>query len=411
MSLATAMFAIWLAAAGQPSSGDDSPLRVSVRSLSSDVIVATLIAVTPDSVKIEQDGEARTIPLNELLQVTPLVFESSGFDASGDNFVTCFPIEGGELRGRIVDSDGTGMLRMRIAEGRTVDIPFSAIAAVRFGSSNNTEMMGDFDARRSERKPGRDVLLVARDGRATAVPGALERLSTDGWVFRYGSRIRNGPLGSAYGVVLGSAAPRGARGPVAVSFGEANVLYGHLVSGDGHSIALDVASIGRVEIDWKSIRDLNFDSGRVVRLSEVAPTSATCESIIGGDWPAQRNRNVTGGPLRIAGRSYEDGWGVHARSRIEFALDGQYEQFAADVGVDSSVGMHGSVVFRVIADGEVVFESDVMRGGQAARRIKVPLGSAKQLVLECDRADGLDLADHANWANAYLVRRKESSPS
>lgn len=407
----TFLVAIWAAVAVQPSSGAEGALRVAVRTLDADAISATFIAMTPEAIRLDVDGEIRTVPLNELLQLTPLVFKSAADGTVGNNPITCFPIEGGVLRGDIVESDGAGLLRMQVAGGGVIDLPFASIAAVRFGPSSDAAMLDDFETRRAERKAGRDVLLVARDGRATAVPGALERLSTDGWVFRYGAKMRNGPLGSAYGVIMGSAAQRGARSPVAVNFGQANELYGHVVRGDVRSIVLDAAAIGRVEIPWAAIRGLRFDSGRVVRLSDLTPVTTMCESIIGGDWPAQRNRNVTGGRMRIGSRSYEDGWGVHAKSRIEFALDGQYEQFSADVGVDSSVGMHGSVVFRVIADGKVLTETDVMRGSQAAASIKVPLGAAKRLVLECDRAEGLDLADHANWANAFLVRRKEQISS
>ncbi|MCA9255681.1 MAG: NPCBM/NEW2 domain-containing protein [Phycisphaerales bacterium] len=374
-------------------------------------MTATFVSMSRDVLTIRVGAETRSIPTDALLRLTPILKEATKPAPLVGHVVTCFATDESVLRGVVAEGDATGSLRLRIAADRIVEIPLASIAAVRFGETAEAAMMEEFEKRRSERKPGRDLLLLARGGRATVVPGALEKIAADGWAFRYGGKARNGKLDGAFGVILGSAIPRVPDTPMSLVFGESNELLGHVVRGDAETIEFESASVGRVEIPWSSIRSLSFNSGRVVRLSSLSPQSSTCDTIIGGAWPAQKDLNVTGGPLRIGGRFYEDGWGVHATSRLAFALDGRFDRFSAEVGVDASVGDRGSVVFRVIADGAVVFESDVMHGGQAAAAIKVDLSGAKTLILECDRADGLDLSDHADWANAYLVRRKDGEPS
>lgn len=411
MMLTYLLMSIAVLSLGVPGSPNASGLRVSVQSLDSDAFQATLIGLTPDAVKLRRNGEPHIVPMDDVLRIRPVIRDVPPAYKGDAERVTCHLIDGGLLVGSVAESDAAGVLRLNTGAGHAIDLPFTAIAAVRFGSESNSVMLADFDARREERKPGRDVLLLSHSGRATAVPGALERLSPAGWSFRFGRKTREGRYSHAYGVILGSAGPRGDKGPVAVSFGGGNQLFGRIVEGDDRAIMLNAGPLGRVPIPWATVRSVDLDSGRVVRLNEQDPVSATCDSLIGGDWPAQRNANVTGGPLRIGGRSYENGWGVHATSRLVFDLKGDYERFVCDAGVDASVGMRGSVVFRVIADDDVLFESDVMQGGQAAQKIKVDLGSAKQLILECDRADGLDISDHADWANAYLVRRKDASAS
>jgi len=230
-------------------------------------------------------------------------------------------------------------------------------------------------------------------------------------VFAFGGKARTGRLGQAVGIILGSASLRGRRPPVAVSIVGESRFFASVVGADSAALTVDAGPLGRITLPWSIVRSLDLESGRITKMSDIEPAAMTCVTVLGGDWPARRNRNVAGGPIRIGSKDYGDGWGVHARSRLEFDLGGEYERFVADVGVDASVAPRGSVVFRVIVDGNVMFESKTVHGGEAAARVGVDVAGAQRLVLECDRADGLDLSDHGNWAHAYLVRRKKGGSS
>ncbi len=60
-------------------------------------------------------------------------------------------------------------------------------------------------------------------------------------------------------------------------------------------------------------------------------------------------------------------------------LDGEYEAFAAEVGVQT--GDEGTAVFVVTVDGERRFESGEMKGGDAAKKMHVSLVGARQMTL------------------------------
>ncbi|MCH8146858.1 MAG: NPCBM/NEW2 domain-containing protein, partial [Planctomycetes bacterium] len=81
-----------------------------------------------------------------------------------------------------------------------------------------------------------------------------------------------------------------------------------------------------------------------------------------------------------------------------------YERFAATIGIDDFVRPGGSVVFRVIGDGRVLFESGEITGRDAPRAIRVDMVGVKLLTLLVDLGEGLDLSDHADWAGARLIR-------
>lgn len=118
----------------------------------------------------------------------------------------------------------------------------------------------------------------------------------------------------------------------------------------------------------------------------------------------RRDRAQGGGPISIDGKVYAKGLGVHAISRLTFNLNRGYSRFVSDIGVDDSAGDKGSVVFKVYADGELIYESEVLRGTAPARSIDLDVLNVRQLVLEVTAGDDDDIFDRANWANAKVVR-------
>ena len=116
----------------------------------------------------------------------------------------------------------------------------------------------------------------------------------------------------------------------------------------------------------------------------------------------QIDKSIEGKPLTIGGRTFEHGLGSHAASVLRLQLDGGTERFTAWVGVDDETEGRGSVVFKVYGDGELVFDSGTMRGGDEARELDVDLRGVQQAMLVTTGAtDGIDY-DHANWAEATL---------
>ncbi len=125
---------------------------------------------------------------------------------------------------------------------------------------------------------------------------------------------------------------------------------------------------------------------------------------INQDWgEARADHSVDGHPLFLDGKRFEHGVGTHANSTFRLALGGTGERFTATVGVDDEVGDRGSVVFRVIGDGKTLWESGVLRGGNPAKEVSVPLAGVKSLILAVgDAGDDINY-DHADWAEARIV--------
>jgi alpha-galactosidase len=115
------------------------------------------------------------------------------------------------------------------------------------------------------------------------------------------------------------------------------------------------------------------------------------------------NQSVEGHPLTLQGKRFEHGLGTHANSTFRIALGGKAERFTATVGVDDETDQRGSVVFKVVGDGKVLWESGVLRGGEKPKEVAVDLSGVQKLVLQvADAGDGID-HDHADWAEATIA--------
>jgi hypothetical protein len=66
----------------------------------------------------------------------------------------------------------------------------------------------------------------------------------------------------------------------------------------------------------------------------------------------------------------------------------------------------GSVVFRVLVDGELSYESESLTGGLGALTVPVvSLKGATRLSLEVEMAADLHVADRADWLRPVLFGR------
>lgn len=110
-----------------------------------------------------------------------------------------------------------------------------------------------------------------------------------------------------------------------------------------------------------------------------------------------------GHPFSVGGVAYPNarGYGVHSGSQMTFAPGGACQTLTAQVGVDDETP-GGSVEFQVIADGQTVYQSGVLRRGQAAKALSVSVAGKQRVQLKVtDGGDGPEY-DHADWIEPAL---------
>jgi hypothetical protein len=122
------------------------------------------------------------------------------------------------------------------------------------------------------------------------------------------------------------------------------------------------------------------------------------------------------GPLSVSGQKFDKGLILHPQvtdkggiGHITYALTGGLAKakiLHAMLGIEDETNVGASVTFavEVFRGGkwEQVFASGILRKGDPARAIDVPIAGAEKLRLSVtDAGDGIN-SDHATWADAKL---------
>ncbi len=261
---------------------------------------------------------------------------------------------------------------------------------------------------------------AAKDATLERVEGGVESFSDAGLLFH---DARVGSITTGWNEVVAlfvesSAGKRAAHAadvvPVVVDLVDATRLAGKLVRLDARGLTLERWNSETLLLPIAVLSLVVVDDGKLVFLSDLAPTSAEDAKPFGDDlgmrWPHAIDASVTGSPLSAGGHTFARGIGVHAPSRITWTLDGTYASLRGRVAVDDSarrLPTHGSVRFRVLVDGVKRFETRTLSADDPPVPILLDpqsLAGAKQLVLEVDQAEDAFVADRADWLQLVLVR-------
>lgn len=148
-------------------------------------------------------------------------------------------------------------------------------------------------------------------------------------------------------------------------------------------------------------------NGPVVWASSLAPSEAIQTSLLDISWPARMDRAVDGSPIRFGDRVFSRGIGVHAYSKLVFAIDPSWKAFRTLYSVAGDWS-YANVDVRIKLDGKVVHERTAFRSGVLSLPILVPINGEKQLILEVDFGQNYDVQDRFNWIEpAFLNFRPE----
>lgn len=161
-----------------------------------------------------------------------------------------------------------------------------------------------------------------------------------------------------------------------------------------------------------------FAIGTALLLFAVADVSAVdvylCELDISktrqGWKTASRDLNLFGKNLQVAGQVYTNGMATHAPSELYVELRGA-RRFRGEVGVDDSGNQPDKkMVFQVLADGRLLWQSPPLKRGDTPVKADVDLTGFKVALLRVDPwQDGTE-ADHADWLNACFVTDAAAKP-
>lgn len=385
------LFTMFIAASLAASAAADAPLAVLAEGES---FPAELASVSDDwKLTFSTDGHERVVPAAELVRW------GHCREAPGQPAVVL--ADGGLLIASVASADARELQADSYTFGK-VAIPRQEVAGIVLQPP--AELLArDLLLDRIVRRAGNTDLLVLvnRD----EVAGTMQSLSADAieWTTDIGP-IRVEPQRVA-AILFRSPAVRAAPAePLRVwtGFSDGSRLVARRLVRSASRVEVTAAA----DAPWTALpEDLVFlqaVGGRAVYLSDL-PALYRHVPYLDLDWPYHTDRNVLGGQLRAGGDLYLKGLGVHAASRLSYALEGKFRRLEASLAVDDISEGGGSVRFRVFVDGKEQFTSPTVRGGEPPAAMSVPVEGASRVDLIVDFADRGAVLDRADWLDARLV--------
>lgn len=383
-------------------------------------------ATTPEPgvrVRVERlDGSSAAVAADELSLASLdgavlLAFDPGAggapADAAAEERAELRLVGGDRVLGPVASGEGD-VLELTLLGGAPLKVVIDRVESLRFpGRVDRGTLVG------LEAAPQGDRLYWIRPGGLDRVDGTVEAFEEDGVRFDsvLGSKLFPWEEIAALHVEpfdeLGDEQAAGADGtrPVQVELADGGRLSGTLTELSAEGAVLEVPGAGALRLPLEALAEVVSNDGSAVFLSTLPPDEAIEGSPFGDDlgmrWPHRRDRSVTGGPLLANGVHHVHGLGVHAPSRLVWKLEGGYAALRGAVAIDDSVLLlphRGSVVFRILLDGEPAWESPLVRGGGEPLPFALDLAGAGELTLEVDMATRFHEADRANWLGLLLVR-------
>ena len=113
-----------------------------------------------------------------------------------------------------------------------------------------------------------------------------------------------------------------------------------------------------------------------------------------------RDFNLLGSRLKVADQVYTNGLATHSTSELYVELCGA-RRFLAEVAVDDTSDQgEKRLVFQVIADGRLLWQSQPLNRGLKPVPVELDVAAYKALLLRVDPWQDGSAADHADWLNA-----------
>lgn len=326
-----------------------------------------------------------------------------------------------------------GLARAQLLSGESIDIPTRSIRSVRL-QSHDSELARQSQLAKQWRdilatEPTSDVIIVRKvttsetedgtPGKPTSaaldeLTGVLGDVTDDKVQFTYEDQQIPVARTKVEGIVYFHPSGRELPEPLCrlddVSGSRWNVK---LVALSGDTVQFVTTSGVKVELPIRKLKQLDYSAGKIVYLSDLEPetsqwtnyfgTSALTNSLAKLNAP-RRDASFDGGPIIVAGKSYEKGLALHSRTLLEYRLQGKFSKFTAIAALEDKVRATGNVKLAISLDGKLLGEYELGAKQTLPLMIAHDISRGRKLSILVDYGEGLDVSDRLHLANARVTK-------
>ena len=377
--------------------------KVHVETIDARSLEGRLVSITAEAAVLEVEGSARTLAPADLAEI---VLADAADPMAGKGRLVVATRSGEHMV-----ADGLRVKDRRISftsplVGK-VSIPLSTAAAVYLPGPGRSP--GDVWRKCEQLEIGpsaQDVVVVVRPaGGWMGIEGILKAVDDKSATFTWKGTDRKISRGNIRAIFLAwtgsSAADR--KGVLIGTDGSA-VSFSSLTFADG-VFTVGIAGADTAKIPRDKVAAVRFTSRRVVDLGDLKPESVKEYGFLDCVIPHRINQSAAGRSIKLGGRSYSTGLGLHSFCELTYSLGEGYSGFVATVGIDDAVRPGGDARLVFLGDGRELAAPLRLTGRDEPRTVRLKLKGVKTLTIRAEFGeDGLDVGDHVDLAGARLIK-------
>jgi hypothetical protein len=157
------------------------------------------------------------------------------------------------------------------------------------------------------------------------------------------------------------------------------------------------------------VRSIDVVSDKLQWLSAIEPSKAEQTAAFDRVRPWTKDRSPEGAGIRLRGKVYARGIVLAPRTKLTFDLGARYDVFECVAGLEERSGPLAHAIFRVYADGKLLWEATQDGASATPHELKLPITGCKELAIEADFGERFDLGDHCAFADARVLKSTGAS--
>jgi hypothetical protein len=414
----TYVVAVWLA-----SSGWAQQSTVELQSVAGAKVNGTIVRIEADRVSLVTTSG----PLDfDFEKINSISFGTKS-KALTDTQTKIQLVDGSVLHASSISIE-SGKLRANLPSGVALSVPTRDIEFVQLKAYGN-----DLELRRQWRdildddsREG-DAIVVNREDALNSIEGIVGDLSQDKLSFSIEDRTAQVSLDKLDAILFYHATGRELVSPVAqlILTDNSEILVQEIKWVDSELKAVAVCG-ANFDIKTTSIVRLNFSFGRDVWLSSMEPSTNDWQPLITSPAIvdklrrmklARSNESFSGQPLSLVfsaangsslmgqTRQFETGFAIQSGGKLAFSLDRRYQNLTGWVGFDPSANPSGNVLFKVLVDGKLSLEKELIsRDMKNPLELNLDITDAERVVFEVDYHDGRSIGDQLHLVDLKVSR-------
>ena len=367
------------------------------------VVRGRLVSISAERVVVAGDRGKQTIGLAEVVEIN-LAEPADPMSMPGQNVVTT--VQGDVLAINEMGFDGNSLHVETSLLGKA-DLPVGLVRSIYLPSAPQTplDLKERWEAMKLPPAAGDRLLVTRRDKEPLAVEGVLEAIGPEKITLRRGDS--SGTIGrSVVRIIHLAAVSSDTAKPVGVLVDrDGSTLTFTALTLEGDSMRVTSSVAGEQTVALAKVAAIRFASDNIVLLADIKPDTVREYGFFDTTFHYRVNSSAGGKPLRLGGRTFRSGLGMHSFCELTYKLGGEYSAMVATAGIDDGVRPQGDATLTLLGDGKPLTKPIRLTGKDDPQPVRIKLQGVKTLVIRVDfGADELGFSDHVDLAGARLIK-------